>query len=264
MTNEATPITLEGADGIKLAVDRRGDPGRPVVVLLQGAGQTRHAWHRTAGRLTEGFCTVAVDLRGHGDCDRAPGGDDRRHAFAADIQALRRQLGPLSAVVGASLGGISALLAPDQQPGGIADALVLVDITPRIEKAGSDRIVAFMADRPEGFTSVEAVAEAVAAYNPHRTAPNDLDGLRRRPSPRRRRSLPLALGPKTHQRPQEPDQRTRPRGPTRRRAPTTRAVPARAGPSRRPAHRRRRGGVRPRRPPRRVSRHPWCRPHGGR
>jgi len=180
MTNEATPITLEGADGINLAVDRRGDPDRPVVVLLHGAGQTRHAWHRTAGRLTtEGFCTVAVDLRGHGDSDWAPGGDYRRHAFAADIQALRRQLGPLAAVVGASLGGLSALLAHDQQPGGIADALVLVDIAPRIEKAGSDRILAFMADRPEGFTSVEEVAEAVAAYNPHRAATNDLDGLRR-------------------------------------------------------------------------------------
>ncbi len=180
MTDEATPITLEGADGITLAADRRGDPDRPVVVLLHGAGQTRHAWHRTAGRLAaEGFCTVAVDLRGHGDSDWAPGGEYRRHAFAADVQALRRQLGPLAAVVGASLGGISALLAHDQEPGGIADALVLVDIAPRIEKAGSDRILAFMADRPEGFASVEDVAEAVAAYNPHRTAPSDLDGLRR-------------------------------------------------------------------------------------
>jgi pimeloyl-ACP methyl ester carboxylesterase len=180
MTNEATATTLEGADAIRLAVDRRGDPDRPVVVLLHGAGQTRHAWHRTASHLASaGFCTVAVDLRGHGDSDRAPDGDYRRHAFAADIQALRRQLGPLAAVVGASLGGISALLAHDQNPGGIADALVLVDIAPRIEKAGSDRILAFMAERPEGFSSVEEVAKAVAAYNPHRAAPDDLDGLRR-------------------------------------------------------------------------------------
>lgn len=180
MTGKPTRITLEGADGVRLAADRRGDPAWPVVVLLHGAGQTRHAWQRTATRLhSASFGTVAVDLRGHGDSDWAPDSDYRRHAFTLDVRALRFQLGPLAAVVGASLGGISALLAHDEHPGGIADALVLVDIAPRIEKAGSDRILAFMADRPEGFASVQEVAEAVAAYNPHRPATKDLDGLRR-------------------------------------------------------------------------------------
>lgn len=180
MSNTATRMTLEGTDGVRLAADRRGDPDQPVVVLLHGAGQTRHAWLRTTERLSnEGFCTVAVDLRGHGDSDWAPDGDYRRRAFAADIESIRAQLGPLAAVVGASLGGITALLAHDQHPGGITNALVLVDIAPRIEQTGADRILAFMADRPEGFQSVEEVAEAVAAYNPHRPAPKDLDGLKR-------------------------------------------------------------------------------------
>ncbi len=180
MTSAPIHITLDGTDGVKLAADRRGDPDRPIVLLLHGAGQTRHAWQRTATRLTaEGFCTIAVDLRGHGDSDWAPDGDYRRHAFAADLQAISQQLGPIAAVVGASLGGLSALLAHDQHADGITNALVLVDIAPRIEQTGADRILAFMADRPEGFESVEEVAEAVAAYNPHRPPPRDLDGLRR-------------------------------------------------------------------------------------
>jgi len=180
MTNSPTQLTLDGADGLVLHGERRGDPNQPTVLFLHGAGQTRHAWARTATRLaTEGFTTVAIDLRGHGDSDWAADGDYRRHAFAADIQTIQRQVGSLAAVVGASLGGISALLAHDQHPGGITDSLVLVDIAPRIEKAGSDRILAFMADRPEGFESVQEVADAVARYNPHRPPPADLDGLRR-------------------------------------------------------------------------------------
>ena len=52
MSNTATRMTLEGTDGVRLAADRRGDPDQPVVVLLHGAGQTRHAWLRTTERLS--------------------------------------------------------------------------------------------------------------------------------------------------------------------------------------------------------------------
>jgi pimeloyl-ACP methyl ester carboxylesterase len=58
-----------------------------------------------------------------------------------------------------------------------ATALVLVDIAPRIERAGAQRIVQFMEQRPEGFDSLEEVADAIAAYQPHRKRPRTLDGL---------------------------------------------------------------------------------------
>jgi pimeloyl-ACP methyl ester carboxylesterase len=55
---------------------------------------------------------------------------------------------------------------------------VLVDVVPELETAGTDRIKDFMADRlVEGFGSLEEAAAAVAAYNPHRPAPDDLRGL---------------------------------------------------------------------------------------
>jgi len=36
----------------------------------------------------------------------------------------------------------------------------------------------FMTARPEGFDSLEEVAEAVRAYNPHRSRPVRAEGLR--------------------------------------------------------------------------------------
>lgn len=55
-----------------------------------------------------------------------------------------------------------------------------MDIVPDMEVAGAQRIGAFMVERAEtGFSSLEEVAEAVAAYNPHRPRPRDLAGLRK-------------------------------------------------------------------------------------
>jgi hypothetical protein len=59
----------------------------------------------------------------------------------------------------------------------VAQSMVLVDITPRIERGGSERIRAFMTSAPSGFGSLEEVAAAVHAYNPYRPRPSDLDGL---------------------------------------------------------------------------------------
>jgi non-heme chloroperoxidase len=58
-----------------------------------------------------------------------------------------------------------------------ATALVLVDIAPRIETDGVDKIQAFMSQKPEGFSSLQEVADAIAAYQPHRQRPRNLEGL---------------------------------------------------------------------------------------
>jgi peroxiredoxin len=70
------------------------------------------------------------------------------------------------------------LLAGELAPGA-ARAVVLVDIVPDMNPSGALRIHEFMNDRmTSGFESLEDVADAVAAYNPHRPRPSDLDGLR--------------------------------------------------------------------------------------
>jgi pimeloyl-ACP methyl ester carboxylesterase len=59
-------------------------------------------------------------------------------------------------------------------------ALVLVDITPRWEAAGVERIIAFMHAYPQGFVTFEEAADAIARYLPHRAE---------RKSPQRLRQL---------------------------------------------------------------------------
>jgi len=174
-------IELLGRDGIRLVGDAVGDPTDPPVLLAHGGGQTRHSWHTTTTYLgTHGWYAVSLDLRGHGDSAWAPDGDYSVEAFSSDLIEVCRTLGR-PALIGASLGGTSSLLAL----GRTADApcgraLVMVDIAPHIEVSGADRILTFMRTNMEqGFASLDEVADAVHAYNPHRPRPTDLSGLRK-------------------------------------------------------------------------------------
>jgi pimeloyl-ACP methyl ester carboxylesterase len=178
------PLRLRG-HGLELAADAYGPDDGPPVLLFPGGGQTRHSWDGTARLLgNKGWRATTVDLRGHGGSDWAPDGDYSLDAFAADVRDLARATSPRPpALVGASLGGISSLIAiaEDDQATDrpVASALVLVDVAPRLEPEGVARIGAFMLGHLDGFASLEDVADAVAAYNPHRPRPSDLSGLRK-------------------------------------------------------------------------------------
>src|SRR5262245_41425460 len=106
-------LTFRGTDGVTLRADARGDPGAPPVVFLHGGGQTRHAWGGTAGALArDGRFAITLDLRGHGESDWATGDTPYRlERFAADLRAVIAQLPAPPALVGASLGGLTSLLA---------------------------------------------------------------------------------------------------------------------------------------------------------
>ena len=168
------------ADGIRLAADVAGPDDGPTVVLLHGGGQTRHSWSGTWRVLADaGWRAWSVDLRGHGDSSWAPDGNYSIDKFAADITALARSLPRPPILVGASLGGLSSLLAiaeADVQEE-VARGLVLVDVAHKLETIGRDRIGAFMTGNLDGFASLDEAADVIAAYNPHRPRPKDLSGL---------------------------------------------------------------------------------------
>jgi pimeloyl-ACP methyl ester carboxylesterase len=126
-----------------------------------------------------GWRTYTVDARGHGDSEWAPDGDYGLDAFAGDVRAIVGALSQMPALVGASLGGISSLVAIGEAPAPLATALVLVDVAPRMEPEGVQRISDFMTGHPDGFATLDEVADAVAAYNPHRPRPKNLEGLRK-------------------------------------------------------------------------------------
>ncbi len=174
------PTYLEGAGGIQLAADVAGPPDGPTVLLLHGGGQTRHSWTGTWRVLAEaGWRAISLDLRGHGDSAWDPHGDYSIDAFANDTKNVARALPMPPVIVGASLGGLSALVAiaeSDPQTD-TARALVLVDVANRLEDDGRDRIGNFMTANLDGFASLDDAADAIATYNPNRPRPKDLSGL---------------------------------------------------------------------------------------
>lgn len=172
-----TPLRFQTEPGFYLTADAWGDPARPPVLLLHGGGQTRHSWGDTARLLAEaGWYALALDARGHGDSDWSPDGNYGIEYLASDLRAAISQLSQKPALVGASMGGMTALIAEGERPPGtdsICTAIVLVDIAPRSEQKGIERIFSFMSRNQNGFASLDEAAEAVAAYLPHRSRPTD-------------------------------------------------------------------------------------------
>jgi pimeloyl-ACP methyl ester carboxylesterase len=175
---EPRRVTFSGFEGVTLVADVRGSDDSWPVLLLHGGGQTRHAWGSTAERVAEmGWRTVSVDLRGHGDSQWAPNGDYSFSAFSADILAVADQLGRPPVLVGASLGGVAAMLAEGTSDRTVSVGLVLVDITPKAGRKGVERIRDFMVSGLDGFATLEEAADAIAAYTPNRPRRMRPEGL---------------------------------------------------------------------------------------
>jgi len=165
-------------EGLKLVGDVAGSPDRPSVVLLHGGGQTRHSWSGAMARLVErGYFVVNYDTRGHGDSDWSPTGDYSLRALASDLKSILSTLRRPTALVGASMGGMTSFHAIGASDGEIADALVMVDIVLRPAAEGAKKIRKFMTTHRNGFATLAEAADAVAAYNPDRPRPSDPAGL---------------------------------------------------------------------------------------
>ncbi|MFC9439160.1 alpha/beta fold hydrolase [Nocardia sp. NPDC057030] len=177
---EPAPLRLRGSGGLELAADQFGPVDGPLVVFLHGGGQTRHSWKQTGAKLgAAGLRVVTLDARGHGDSAWSEDGDYRRDTMVRDLLLVLEQLGAPAVVVGASMGGITGLLATAVPGGEAITALVLVDIVTRPEQAGVARVIDFLGKHRDGFDSLEQVADAVAEYLPHRPRPKNTDGLLR-------------------------------------------------------------------------------------
>jgi pimeloyl-ACP methyl ester carboxylesterase len=171
---------FEGFEGVHLVADVRGDPDAWPVLFLHGGGQTRFAWGRTAEILAqEGWRTVALDQRGHGESDWAPNGDYSFTSFCADTVAVCDELGKPPVLVGASLGGMAAMLAEGTSDRTVSSGLVLVDITPNSNPEGIERIRTFMESGLDGFATLEDAAAAIASYTPNREKRVNPDGLKK-------------------------------------------------------------------------------------
>lgn len=174
-------IRFRTDDGLTLVADAYGDADAPCILFQHGGGQTRHAWKGTAEAVARaGWYALSLDLRGHGESDWSPDGAYDLERYGHDTKAIAHELGRPPVVVGASLGGVAGLLATTLADPTPLGALVLVDVTPRMNPEGVAKIIGFMGENLEaGFASLDEAADAIARYLPHRPRPSNLEGLRK-------------------------------------------------------------------------------------
>jgi pimeloyl-ACP methyl ester carboxylesterase len=182
----SSPQTVKfgGVGGIALVADEwnrdAAVAGRPTILMLHGGGQNRFSWKNTGQFLAdEGYHVVALDSRGHGDSDRAPGADYAIETLTADVLHILDAIGRPVVLIGASMGGLTGILVADSAGPAKVTALVLVDVVPRYEKNGSARIRDFMMTNLHGFGTLEEAADAVSAYLPYRSKPRSPEGLKK-------------------------------------------------------------------------------------
>jgi pimeloyl-ACP methyl ester carboxylesterase len=142
-----------------------GDDGAEIV-LVHGGAQNAHTWDTVALALDRPL--VAVDLPGHGHSDWR---EDRQYwpaENAVDVAAAMRALAPSPRlVVGMSLGGLASVALAARHPE-LVPRLVLVDVTPGVDREKAAPIAAFVAG-PERFVSFDEILERTVAFNPTRT-----------------------------------------------------------------------------------------------
>ena len=203
--SERRSVSFVASGGLRLVGDGHGDPTAPPVVLLHGGGQTRHAWGGTAAALARRGL-----VRASRSTSAATATASGRPTATTRLDALRRrparrrraQLAAPPAIVGASLGGLAALLAEGEAPArarrGDRAGRHRAAHRSRRASAASSRFMNAQSGRLRDAR--RGRRDAVAAYLPHRPRPKDSEGPREEPAPRRRRPLALALGPAVHER----------------------------------------------------------------
>jgi pimeloyl-ACP methyl ester carboxylesterase len=138
----------------------------PELVLLHGGAQNAHTWDTLALCLDRPL--VAVDLPGHGHSGWRREHDYGPPALAEDVARAVRVLAPdARAVVGMSLGGLTATCLAERHPG-LVSRLVVVDVTPGTDHAKAAPIVDFVSG-PESFPSFDAILERTLRFNPTRS-----------------------------------------------------------------------------------------------
>jgi dipeptidyl aminopeptidase/acylaminoacyl peptidase len=158
----ARDVWIKTADGLDIAGTYR--PGNslsaPGILLLHGNGASRAATDADAAWLAEqGFATLTIDFRGHGESDAADhsfGLFEARDAKVAFEWLRKYQGGARIGVIGISLGGAAALLG-DEGPLP-ADAMVLQAVYPDIRSAIRNRL----AERLGG--ALAALGEPLLSY----------------------------------------------------------------------------------------------------
>lgn len=153
-------------DGLRQLSGLRWGDTSPELTLLHGGAQNAHTFDTVALALQRPL--IAIDLPGHGHSDPSPHGASAIFNHATDVAlALELLLDGPHALVGMSLGGLTAILVANARPD-LVSSLVLIDITPGVNAQKAHHITAFV-NGPASFDNFDAVLERTIAHNPTRS-----------------------------------------------------------------------------------------------
>lgn len=153
------------ANGINLHYLDWGTDGKPPLVLLHGLRGHAHVWADVAEALCGDYHVYALDQRGRGDTDHAPGGDYSTDAFVADLAGFVDAVGlDQFILLGHSMGGRNSMAFAGEHPERL-ERLCIVDIGPRIEVTGGNRITEELRNLPPEFDTFEDALAHVQAGN---------------------------------------------------------------------------------------------------
>ena len=167
--------------------------GEPELVLIHGGAQNAHTWDTVALALDRPL--VALDLPGHGHSSHR---DDhaywpaRERGRARDRDPRARARGPCWSSACRSV--VSSSIALTDRAPDLVRALVLVDVTPGVNREKASAIAQFI-DGPEYFESFDEILERTVAFNPTRTESSLRRGILHNAVEDAGRSLALALRP---------------------------------------------------------------------
>jgi pimeloyl-ACP methyl ester carboxylesterase len=154
-------------DGLRLhCLDWGGGAATPVL-FLHGGCLTARTWDLVCLALrTERRC-LALDQRGHGDSEWSPALEYGTDAHVRDVVGVLDHFGVGRAVlVGQSMGALNAVALAAGHPDRVA-GVVAVDVAPRVDAEGTQRIVDFVTEAPAAGP-FDALLELAASFNPRR------------------------------------------------------------------------------------------------
>ncbi|MFA5774891.1 MAG: alpha/beta hydrolase [Ilumatobacteraceae bacterium] len=158
-------VNVEMEDGRNLSALVWGS-GDPRLVLIHGGAQNAHTWDTVA--LALGVPLVAIDLAGHGHSDWREDAIYSHDNLAKDVVTAIERLAPNArAVVGMSLGGLTALSVAHRAPQ-LVRHLVLIDITPGVNAKKAKAVLDFV-NGPQSFDSFDDLLARTQEHNPTRS-----------------------------------------------------------------------------------------------
>ncbi|RJF89665.1 alpha/beta hydrolase [Oleomonas cavernae] len=114
------------SQGLRLHYVDWGNDAAPPLILVHGGNDHCRSWDWVAQALCDRFHVIALDLRGHGDSDHAPGSHYPTHSFVLDLAQLiaQRQLAPVN-ILAHSWGGAVSTIYAGTYPENVARLMVI-------------------------------------------------------------------------------------------------------------------------------------------